>query len=254
MAQFVLKDVDIYGGPVDFSCVSTNVNVETTVEELDATTFCSDGWKVNQAGLKSWTIAIEGFTSYSDFESATPGYNAGTEEAFYSAIQYANLEATTNLFTVAPQGPSSEPVYFGNGKGVSYSHGGEVGALQAFSFNASGASASGLMAGQFLAPKDIYNSIGVVASYDNGAALAGGSTVYVGAHILNSTFDAGDFIKVFSSTTVGFGSPTERASWSPEYASNSSLQSVTGVTDRYWRVEYDLSVPTEFLVVIAIVG
>lgn len=254
MAQFVLKDVDIYGGSVDFSCVSTNVGVETTVEELDATTFCSDGWKVNQAGLKSWTLSLEGYTSFSDFESATPGYDIGTEEALYSAIQYANLETGTNLFTIAPQGPSSEPVYFGNAKALSYSHGGEVGALQAFSLNASGASASGLMAGQFLAPKSVYNSTGVVAPYDNGAALAGGSTVYVGTHILNSTFDAGDSIKVFSSTTVGFGSPTERLSWSPESLGNSSLQSVTGVTDRYWRVEYDLSVATEFLVVIAIVG
>lgn len=247
MAQFVLKDADIYAGPVELSCVANNVTIDTTADELDATTFCSDGWKTMVGGMKTWSLQVAGFTNYA-FESATPGYDQSTDLALFDGIGVAGP------ITIAPQGPSSSPVYFGTAHNLSYSNGAGVGELMSFSLNASGSNYAGLMRGQFLADKAERTGTGTVTAYDHGSALTSTKRVYVALHQLNSTLTPGDTITIVSDDNSGFTSGTTRLTWDAQDADVKAIQSVTGVTDRYWRVEYDLSEPTTFLVVFAIVG
>lgn len=248
MAIFVLKDADIFTGPVELSCVANNVSIETSADELDATTFCSDGWKVTQGGMKSWSATVAGFTDY-EFESATPTYDTSVDAYSFGSI------ASSGIFTVAPLGDASTPIYFGTAQTITYTNTGDVGQLAGFNLNATGSSSAGLLQGLALATKDERTGTGSVTAYDYGASISSDAKVYMGLHQLNSTLGTGDYIKVVSSSASNFSGSVDRVEWDADlYTNTTALSSVTGVTHRYWRVEYSLSAPVTFLVVFAIVG
>ena len=52
MAKFVFNDGKVFSGGYDLSDHVTNVNLELTAEELDATTLQSGGFTEKLAGLK----------------------------------------------------------------------------------------------------------------------------------------------------------------------------------------------------------
>ena len=61
MAKFVFNDGKVFSGGYDLSSHVTNVNLELTAEELDATTLQSGGFTEKLAGLKNSELTLDGF-------------------------------------------------------------------------------------------------------------------------------------------------------------------------------------------------
>ena len=61
MAKFVFNDGKVFSGGYDLSDHVTNVSLELTAEELDATTLQSGGFTEKLAGLKNSELTLDGF-------------------------------------------------------------------------------------------------------------------------------------------------------------------------------------------------
>ena len=62
MAVLVLTSPSLYADELDLACFASQVTVDVQADELDATTFCSGGYKVPVAGLRSVTWSASGAT------------------------------------------------------------------------------------------------------------------------------------------------------------------------------------------------
>lgn len=120
MAAFALTDPEIYVGAFDLSCDLNKIDGSYNPNFLDATTFCSAGWRARVAGLNDVDFSVEGFNDF-----ATTGVDASTYP----------LLGTINVVTVSLTGNGAvgEPAYLFQSLHVGAAHGATVGELATFS-------------------------------------------------------------------------------------------------------------------------
>ena len=108
MASFALLDVDLYAGTsstaLDLACFANSVSVTTDVSMVMATTFCSDGWEEQIAGLRSTTWTASGPT---DMATATASQTSAVDGVVPPAVRKWHAAHTRWLADTAP---SSVPV------------------------------------------------------------------------------------------------------------------------------------------------
>lgn len=75
MARNHGKNVRVYFDGRDASCDLTDVDVTAGADTHDVTTFCANGWKVNEAGLLGWEVGVSGF-----YDPAVAGYGRQLED------------------------------------------------------------------------------------------------------------------------------------------------------------------------------
>jgi hypothetical protein len=66
-------------GDYNFTCSTNQVALEMKAAELDATTFCSNGWETKLGGLRSATVKHSGFADYGVTDAAVPS-NVGVND------------------------------------------------------------------------------------------------------------------------------------------------------------------------------
>ena len=91
MAKFVFNDGKVFSGGYDLSDNVTNVNLELTAEELDATTLQSGGFTEKLGGLKALDGSI---TATGNSTGANLGAVGATEKC-YVAIHCTSVSGTS---------------------------------------------------------------------------------------------------------------------------------------------------------------
>lgn len=200
-------------GDYNFTCSTNQVALDVKAAELDATTFCSAGWETKVAGLKSATVKHSGYADY-----------GSTDAAFPSNVGVAGLPISIAVDNVA-----GSAAYVLKGLQGSMSTLGKVGDLSPIEGNivSDGPAARGVVA---LAPS--VPTVGALAVHQLGAITAGHEAV-AAVHVVGGTGTVA--FELQSAATVGFGSPTVRATMAAT-ATAAWLESSTVTADAYWRL------------------
>lgn len=224
MAKQAWLNATVWGGGFDFTGQSNTVTVEPSAAPLDVTTFGSGGWQENIGGLKSYELEVGGF-----WESA-----AGTTTV--DPYEYARLGATGQTWFVSPNAVAGSVGYAFNAMDSAYNLGGEIGSAAPFTVSGAAASPYPMVRGQIAAAKGNISATGAAGSVLTLGAASAGQFVYAGIHVFSPGTTV--TVQVQSSTVIGFGAPTTRATFPAITAQGSTwLTPVAGpITDQFWRL------------------
>lgn len=232
MATYALNDVDILAGGLDLSCFSNQVQLETTVAEVDATTFCSGGWTVPIAGRRSSMLTASGPT---DMATATASQQSAVDEIL------AVTNGTEYVLSLVPMGSSVGAVgYFTRGVLMSRTVlQGSVGDLATHSVSFGGNQP--VIRGTVDTASTI-TSTGSSAGAQLGAVSAT-QRVWAAVHFLTAGGTTPSItVKVQSDNNSGFTSPTDRITFTAANAKGAQFGSTLGaITDDYWRATWTVS-------------
>ena len=236
MATFALNDVDILAGSstaaVRLSCFASQVQLETTVAEVDATTFCSSGWTVPIAGRRSTMLTASGPT---DMATATASQQSAVDEVL------AVTNGTEYVLSVIPMGSSVGAVgYFTTGllmaRSILQGSAGEL-ATHTASFGGNRPVIRGTVD-----TASTITSTGSSAGAQLGAVSAT-QKVWAAVHFLTAGGTTPSItVKVQSDNNSGFTSPTDRITFTAATAKGAQFLSAAGaITDDYWRATWTVS-------------
>lgn len=223
MANLSFKDADIYYGDVDMTSYSNQVAMELTRDALDTSTF-GDTYRTRIGGMYDGTVTLAGFH---DNAAADP------ENHLWTSL------GAEGILTVGPYNDTVANLgYSMKVREFTYSAGGAIGDLYGFNVSAQVSDGVGAVQGQFLVAK------AAISSTANGTAVQVGAisatqTGYGVLHVFSGTASTLD-VKIQSDTS-GFGSPTDRITFTQATGATSQWSTVAGaVTDDYWRAVYTL--------------
>jgi hypothetical protein len=224
MAKFAWTNASVWGGGFDYSGQSNSIAVTTEVTTLDVTTFGSGGWQENIGGLKSYTMEMSGF------------WESGTGTTAVDPYTFAQLGQTQQLFFVAPGTVAGQVGYAFNGMDSTYQLGGEVGTAAPFTINGVATTPWPEVRGQIAAAKGSVSATGALGSVLTLGAAGTGQRLYAGVHVFSPGTTV--TVQVQSASTVGFASPTTRATFPAITAQGGTwLTPVDGpITDQYFRL------------------
>jgi hypothetical protein len=193
MATLVLTDVTTWVNGYDMTTDLNKMTLRAEVDDKDATTFGSGGWRKHQGGLKDVSAEYGGL------------YQAGDDLIDDQA--FSNLGVSDQIMTVSPDGLAGSPAFFFRGATFSYEALDAVGELAPFNLSAKATNQEGLVRGQVAKAKGTHSATGVVGSAVNLGAVPSGQFLYAAVHV----FTAGTTItlKIESDTTSGFASAAD---------------------------------------------
>lgn len=218
MSVFALTNATIHADGFDLSCVSNQVRFETSVAELDVTTFCSGGYRERIGGLRDASVDVSGFYE-----------GDGIDDAVFDTLGSAKT-----AMSVTADDTEGSVAYVFRPMDVAYDILGAVGDAAPFSLAIRNRDSIGVARGQLIAAKQDVSSAGALSGYQVGA-VGSGAKLYVATHV----FSAGTSLSfdIESDDNAGFTSATSRASVGALTATGSTWTAISGpVTDDYWRV------------------
>jgi hypothetical protein len=235
----VLKNCKLWLGGYDLTADFNQVAVTQDVPVLDTTTFGSVLAKTVEAGLLSVALDAKLFWAA---DSAPP---IKVDDVIAAALAQSSVP-----ISVAPQnaGVLGERGYTFLARLARYQRGGQVGAHYLGDLRAEAQNAS-LVRGLVL-HNGAESSSGNATGYQLGL-LASGKTCYAALHVLASS--GGTLtVKVQSDDAGGFGSPTDRITFTAATAIGSEWKTLAGpvATDTYWRANWTLSAGTATFVLV----
>lgn len=224
MSSFVLNDCTIWAAAHDFTTDSNSLTLAMEVDEQDNTTFGNGGWRSRVGGLKTASLALEGY------------WQAGSGSV--DAETYSSLGTANEVVTCTPDGVAGSAAYFLQATKFSYEIFGSIGEVTPFSLEAQGSEgASGLVRGKLAKAKGNVSATGVLGSVLDLGAPTGTQFVYVALHV----FSAGTTItlQLQSDTASGFPSATTQATIGPiTTAGGTWMTRLAGpfVGETHWRL------------------
>jgi hypothetical protein len=193
MATMVLTDVTTWVSGYDMTTDLNKMSIRAEVDDKDATTFGSGGWRKHQGGLKDVSAEYGGL------------WQAGT--GLVDEHAFTNLGVSDRVMTVSTDGLAGSPAFFFQGATFSYEALDAVGELAPFNLSAKATNSAGLVSGQVAKAKGTQAATGVVGSAVNLGAVAAGQYVYAAVHV----FTAGTTVtlKLESDTASSFASAAD---------------------------------------------
>src|SRR5262245_27081692 len=135
----MFTNITTYVDGHDFTCDTNKAMLDVTVAELDASTFCSNGWQDLIAGLKSHQFSMEGL------------WQAGTAQVDPEVFPTLGVAKTV---TFASSGTETSPAYIWQSIDVHYElPRGSYGELAQFMINSVGQNGQGVIRGQLTIAK-----------------------------------------------------------------------------------------------------
>lgn len=221
MAALALLNAFAFVHGHDFTCDSNQLDLDMSVNALDATTFCDNGWQRNAAGVKSSSMSMAGF------------WQAGADSVDASA--FADLGTSNRVVTFGPDQSNGAVSYFFRAGFFNYSALGAHGELAPFSLTANGSDGYGVVRGKVGAVKQTVDATGVVGAAFTLPAAEASDFLYASFHV----FDAATTITVVleSAAASDFAGATTRATIGPLTASGGVwVPRVAGaITDTHYR-------------------
>ena len=226
MAKFVFNDGKVFSGGYDLSSHVTNVNLELTAEELDATTLQSGGFTEKLAGLKNSELTLDGF------------YEAGANKP--DALLGTSV-GNELIVTTVPDAGVGNTAYFLKSRLFEYSILGEIGDIAPFSISKS--QSSDVVVRGTIQLDGSLTSTGNSTGTQLGAVGAS-EKCYAAIHCysVSGTSTPTITFKLQSDDNSSFTSPTDRITFTGITAIGSAFQRVSGAsTDQYWRLNYTIT-------------
>lgn len=253
MSKAILTNVRLFAGAVDLTGAANQVEVASSVEVKETTNFGSvdaNGrlWQENIAGLFSTELNVSGF------------WEAGSG-SFVDDDMWANFGGVGPWSVSGPDGSIAEgnTAYLVNAVRTSYSALAAVGDVAPFSGVAmsTGAFARGVT---LLTPSTARTATGTGSIVQIGAVPAG-RAMRAALHVVSIAGTTPTFAAILqSAATVGFASPTTRATFttvSSAAGTRSAEWQTTAIgpiTDAFWRISYTITGTTPSYVVWATAG
>lgn len=223
MAPIALINAKIHAGGHDFTAETNKVMLSGDFNELNATTFGSQGWRERKAGLRDVKASMEGFWASAASDAVDP-------EAFN------NLGVMDRVLTVSPAGVEAQPAYLTRFGQFAYNINGTVGELLPFTLGMSGSNKEGLVRGQLAAGKGAVSATGALGSPVQVGPVGASQFLYASFHVLG-TPGTTITVTVQSDNAVGFPSATDVATIGPLTAAGGTwMTRVAGaLTDDWFR-------------------
>jgi len=219
MSEFVLLDVTTYIGGFNFTTKMNSMALSLMADELDSTTFGTDGYRTRKSGLKDVNGELAGY------------WDDEVDDATYSKLGVAH-----SAVSMSPTGVEGEPAYLWKGEKFTYSAFGAIGALTPFSVSINGSHSQGVARGTYLKKQGNVTATGATGTaYQISGGIETGFALYSHFHV----FDAGTTITavVESADNDEFTDATTRVTHSALTAVGSDVQRLAGpITDEYFRV------------------
>lgn len=202
MSTFALNDVDFHVAGFDFSTSSNQLAVQTTVAELDVTTFQSGGSRVRIGGLRDATMNLAGYL---------------TPDATVDLQGFSNLAPGSQVVSFSPNPAEGETTYLLTAKQFTYELFGTIGEAAPFSLSLMASDGIGAVRGQKALAKSVVTATGqagaIVTDLSTDDEVADGQFLYAAVQI----FSAGTTISIDleSDDDIGFADPVTQASLGP---------------------------------------
>jgi hypothetical protein len=228
MATNALTDCKLYVAQFDLSGDMNALSLSYAADPLDATTF-GQTTRIHKAGIKSIVAQHEGL------------WNAdGTDQA--DDVLFSRIGTQEVPVTICPTtGADGEAAYLFRALHSSYSPGGAVGQMLAFSVRAEGSDGAPLVRGQVLHPASAKTTTGTGTARQLGA-VASTQTLYGSLHVIaaSGTSPTLDVI-VQSDNASNFPSATSRLTFAQKTAIGSEWKTADGaITDDWFRVSWTI--------------
>lgn len=230
LTPHVLTDCRIYLAGADLTGHSNKVEVTAEAEELDRTTFASNGWKERTGGLFDTQVALEFF--WEALDASKP------DDAFWASLGVS----TVPLTTVPTGGAVADLTYLTKVLQTEYKPGGEIGQLLAGTANLKGNSPQ--VRGQILHPQGTAR----IATGDGTGvqigAVSAAQRMYANLHVLSIAGTATPTItvKVQSDVDNTFSTPTDQITFTAATALSGQASNVLGaITDTWWRAVWTIT-------------
>ncbi|MGW3808854.1 hypothetical protein [Micromonospora sp. NPDC005113] len=197
MATIALTDATVWVGGYDFTGDVNQISLNATADQLDVTTFGSDGFRNRIGGLKDVSAQVAGF--WSSGTSAAPDPHLSPD-----------LGVADRVCTASPGKTEGSVAYLCRVGKFGTQMFGTSGEAVPFSLDMQGTNKEGLIRGQVTKAKGNVTTTGATGTAVNLGAGGAGKFLYLAVHV----FTAGTTIsvKVESDTTSGFASPADVAS------------------------------------------
>ena len=225
MSAQALVDAQILVNGANLSGQANKLMASGSVDDLDATTFASGGWKEVAAGLGSHEWSAEGF------------WAAGTAGLPDDRL-WADLGVNA-AWTATAAAAEGSVAYLGNVMSGSFVVGGEVGTLAPFT--AKGIGSGRLVRGTLVnAPGTARGTTGTGTAFQLGA-LSATQLMTAALHVCSVAGTTPTLVvKLRSSATAG-GAYVDRITFTSANTISSQLLTVAGaVTDTWWRAEWTI--------------
>lgn len=200
MASLSLTDATTWIGGYDFTSNLNEISLNTSIDDLDSTTFGGGGYRARKGGLRTVEANMAGF-----WESAT--LDAPDPQVF------TNIGTADRVVTMAYDDAETSTAYLFQAGKFSYDMFGEVGALTPFNVSMMGTNPVGLIRGQVSKAKANVSATGVTGTGVNLGNVSASQYLYATFHV----FSAGTTITVTvqSDDNAGFTTPTTRITFGP---------------------------------------
>lgn len=235
MAAFALTDTSIYAGALDASCFGNTVELTMDGETVDATTFCSGGWRVMIPGLETWSASFGGPQDL----AATTAANTNTPDEVYQLT----VGSSYPLMFVPAGAAEGSVAYGSNGQLNMYVPlTGSIGDLAEHNTQWGPAATNQPLVRGVFATKQTVTATGNGTGHQVGAVSAS-QRVYAGVHFLTAGGTTPSITVILESDdNSGFTSATTRATFTAATARGAQWTSVAGaITDDYWRLRWTVS-------------
>lgn len=234
MAAFSLTDVEIFAGGLPASCFSNTVDLTVDGEMVDATTFCSGGWRVMVPGLRTWSAS---FSGPQDFDATTAANTLDPDEHYQLTV------GSTYPLMIVPQSAAEGAVaYAANARLNVYTPlTGSIGDLAEHNTEWGPVSYGPLFRGTY-ATKQTVTSTGNGTGHNLGAVSAT-QTVGAAMHFLTAGGTTPNITVVLESDdNSGFTSPTSRVAFVAATARGAQMWFTSGpITDTWWRFRWTVT-------------
>ncbi|HEX6968605.1 MAG TPA: hypothetical protein VF174_07335 [Micromonosporaceae bacterium] len=223
MATFTLTDATCWVGGYDFTGDLNQIQLSASVNELDATTFGSGGFRSRIGGLR-------------DVQASLAGYWSSDTSAAPDPHLMPDLGVADRVVTIAPNNTEGGIAYMFQGAKFTTSLFGSVGELTPFSLDVMGTNKAGLVRGQVLKAKGTVSAAGATGTAVELGEAADGQYLYATFHV----FGAGTTITAVLESDVDntFASATTQATFGPITTTGGTWAArVAGpVTDTWYRL------------------
>jgi hypothetical protein len=246
---YVLTDVGVFVGGFDLTDGAASIEMGGTCAMLERPNFGSKGHMQFLPGLKTFNTEVGGLA---DYGSVTAVSNA------FKLNAVGNQQVVTGLPNVSGTHAAGDPAHFTRALRSSFqSPQGAVGDVARYAISMM--SDTPMVDGSLLFPKAAVTS----SSTGTVVAMAGPTAsqyLYAGLHVFDVSGTSPTLdVKIQSAALVGFGSPTDRVTFTQATGSSANTSQwatplAGAITDGFWRVSYTVggsSTPTFQFAVVA---
>jgi hypothetical protein len=232
LVPVVLTDAEIYVAGGDLTGYSNKIEMAATCEDLDKTTFASNGWKERVGGVFDGSVAVDTFWQAS----------ATNDGSMPDDLFWASLGAFTTPITALDAGGAvGDLAYLTRSLQVKDAMAGEHGKLLVAS--AEFKTNWPVVRGRILHPQGTARATTGNGTSQQIGAVSTGFAMYVGLHVLSVADAAATLtVKVQSDNATGFPSPTDQATFTAASAIGGQTARILGpITDDWWRVTWTIA-------------